>query len=706
MMKQGILFEAVAVLLLVFLTFVLYVMVTTGPSAEQWTLSGLTVSSNLGSSMYIGPGNMLYAVSGNSVNAVSPEGRLLHQTKIPDLLNSGSSDWVGYQASFDDNTEYFLVTPILPISGFVPMYGGIELLAISDTGRLLWSKVLNSNMHDNDTRNLNIKAGDGKVYLHAGMNEMVYGRNGNLLYHLGNIYLIPALDEKGNLYTVPGEYSYGYVEAYGPNGSLKWRYDLGIDAFAEHDIYGLDEPVYSDHTVFVQLNKGLMALNDDGSLRWKKTFNASYVYMDQQPDGNWYVHNMYYTDNGTDYNISYITIVRPDGSETVAAEKNLPADIFGPMMANGTIYYAEKTDGAAGIKALDDPLRPWQVNAYDMVTGNKLWTYTVRPEKTINSTLNESTIASVMYWNYGGPDDIIQMNRITPAMWYYDNSLPFGYEEVRNSSNVRLIPWNGGVYVEYWGYNYEYPFFFDQSRCVYGGGMYALDKNGTLLWEAPTSSEINTIVVNNSTVYYSTRAGKLSAFSGNAAAGMALTAAFYLFIRFFLAGAVTRARGRIDSNENRNRILKFIADNPGASLYDISRDIKLNMGTVRYHLMILGINHRITSYKADDKYVRYFSNAGSYSREQQFIVSMMKRDGIKKVLNALIEKPGLSNIELSMELGLHESAASRYMRELLEKGIVEKGQMGDGRLSYSIKNEYKEPVSFAIKRLGDSIHRA
>ena len=76
----------------------------------------------------------------------------------------------------------------------------------------------------------------------------------------------------------------------------------------------------------------------------------------------------------------------------------------------------------------------------------------------------------------------------------------------------------------------------------------------------------------------------------------------------------------------------------------------MNMGTVRYHLMILSINHRITSYKADDKYVRYFTNAGSYTLEQQLIVSLIRREGIKKVLGTLLEKPGISNLELAEEL--------------------------------------------------------
>ena len=203
----------------------------------------------------------------------------------------------------------------------------------------------------------------------------------------------------------------------------------------------------------------------------------------------------------------------------------------------------------------------------------------------------------------------------------------------------------------------------------------------------------------NGTIFYGTNNGRMSATRIDAVAGFALTAAFYLFIRFFLVGAVTRARGRMNSNKNRNTVLRFIAENPGISLYDISKDLEMNMGTVRYHLMILSINHRITSYKADEKYVRYFTNAGSYTLEQQLIVSLIRREGIKKVLGKLLEKPGISNLKLAEELGMQDSSTMRYTKALLDKGILTKDRTQAGKLVYTIKNEYKEQIALAMERI-------
>jgi len=344
---------------------------------------------------------------------------------------------------------------------------------------------------------------------------------------------------------------------------------------------------------------------------------------------------------------------------------------------------------------------PIDISAYDTNTGENLWTHTL-PINVHTVTVTESNYKD-LFMDYD-VSNVERFNMLSPQQWYRLNNVTFGLEAVcYGGCDAIFLQRDNMVYVSYWIYNYEVPTFFNISKCAYSGGICAFNNNGSLVWSIDTDSRVTALQgnqANNSTIYYATSNGKIFATSINAVDGLALTAAIYLFFRFFLAGAVTRAKGRIDSNKNRNIILKYISNNPGGSLYDISKDLNMNKGTARYHLMILHINHRVVSFKADDKYVRYFTNAGSYTQEQQLVLSMMKRDCIKKLLSTLIEKPGLSNIELSRETGLHESAASRYMNELLEKGLVVRGDAPDGRFSYSIKTEYKEKVAMAIEHMG------
>ena len=338
-----------------------------------------------------------------------------------------------------------------------------------------------------------------------------------------------------------------------------------------------------------------------------------------------------------------------------------------------------------------------RITANDTKTGKTLWNYTLPLEKH-TVIVNDLNCKSLMIDSNTIRDD----NNITPAQWYSSRNLTYGTKVIGSWAYANLVPTKDVLYVSYWVYTYEVPTFFNQSNCTYAGGVYAIDNNGKLIWSKSTDSRVIAMQANNGTIYYGTDNGKIFSTKVDMAAGFVLTAFFYLFIRFFLVGAVTRVRGRIDSNKNRSAVLNFIIDNPGVGLYEISKSLKMNMGTARYHLMILGINHRVSSYKADSKYIRYFTNSGSYSKEQQLIISLMRRESINKVLNKLLKKPGMSNMELANELGVQDSSTIRQIKELLAKGILLKEQTQDGKLVYSINNCYKEQIVFAAERLNNN----
>ena len=268
------------------------------------------------------------------------------------------------------------------------------------------------------------------------------------------------------------------------------------------------------------------------------------------------------------------------------------------------------------------------------------------------------------------------------------------------ATQFQVLPGKDITYVVFSSLNYESPLVVNQSKFVYSSGIYALDKDGKLVWSKPLDSFVTSASVNGSIIYYTTGDGKItSAGSVDVVAGLAATAVIYVFIRFFLVGAVSRARSRLDSNENRGRILKFIVACPGSNVPEIARALRINIGTVRYHLFILSMNHRVVSISADEKYLRYFTNSGTYSIESQRIISLMKRDGINKVLTLLNESPGLSNRELSQRSGIQESAMSRYLKELSERGIVQKEKSSEGITSFFIEEGYKKHIASVRERL-------
>jgi predicted transcriptional regulator len=709
-MKKSMLFEAVVVILLILFVFILYVMVTSSTGApNKWALPGMVGSTgdSLYGNMFTGANGMLYTVDGTNVNAIDQAGHIQWSLKVPYLLNGINVEkWMGEQAETDNGNFYIEL-----VSADEPQVLAKEILVISPEGKLLWGKG-----YVGDGIPSGFSTRGGRLYAQSFDHMIVYDSNGSEVWQIDDIdppYQQVTADD-GSVYLLNGPNGH-MLEAYDSNGVLKWSDSLDVYGPGVHttNLQILDL-LYNDHTVYVPVLGGLIALNEDGSEKWNKTYNKNISIFRDAPfdkDGN-----LYLTDGPNLFHIS------PDGTESTYADISYSPETFEKVSAeDGIIYKYEivsavsalspgypmhdliedaMTDGTmASIRDLLGNRSIYQldtcrIDAYDMKTGDKLWNYSL-PLEVHNVTIDESNYANILT----DRGRIEKDNMMSPEAWYRSRNITDGTEVLNSWAFAYLMPAKGLLYVNLWSYNYEVPTFFGRSNCTYAGGVYAINRNGSLVWLKSTDARVTSMEAINGTIFYGTNNGRMSAARIDAAAGFALTAAFYLFIRFFLVGAVTRARGRINSNKNRNTVLRFIAENPGISLYDISKDLNMNMGTVRYHLMILGINHRITSYKADDKYVRYFTNAGSYTAEQQFIVSLIRRDGIRKVLGKLLENPGLSNLELAEELGMQDTSTMRYTKELLNKGILIKDRTQAGKLIYTIKNEYVEQVALAMDRL-------
>lgn len=805
-MKKGMLFEAVAVTLLILLSFTLYVMVASSPgSSGSWTVTGVTSEPDYtlswyyfsSSSMFVGENGVLYTIDGRNVHALDKYGSVLWSIAIPDYYHItiddvtnnisalGENDtWMGFDASVINGTLYMIVTPTNP-KQFTAV-----LLAVSPDGKLEWTLPFSSS--GSKPSNVEYVLGyprkmtviDSRIYVDLYNGKAVIATDGTFLSEIsGDLYLGSSVDEEGNIYAITadlkpiGKYdarksfdrdeklsdiypmqvgllngtilggSYNSITAYYPDGTVKWHRNIeefGINDTIKVPFYVENDPTYRNNTIYFWLSHSVLALDQDGNFEWYHTFDGYTI------EKAWFgSDDLMYVRYGREENDTlvralfggglsnplgrgdlHIAIIRPDGNmekvpDTVAS--NYVPGFLGFQQFEGDIIYKieyvspfapdEKVSDIAYLyydfhDYIEDYLKAnggeWdfprglydldtaRVTAYRMNSSIPLWNYTIPlnkhtvkldPEKADNILIN--------------PGVIDKDNNVTRAEWYRSRDIPRGSGGIGSMLNVKVTEGNGIQYISLWSYNYEIPAFYGDSRCVYSGGIYALDSNGTLIWSKETDSRVTSMEEHNGTIYYSTSNGKLSAAGTGFAAGL-FTAAIYVFLRFFLAGAVTRVRGRINKNENRNRILRFIIDKPGSGLYEISQKLGINLGTTRYHLLILGMNHKVVQYRSDGKYIRYFTNSASYSQDEQFIISLMRRDGISKVLRLLLQDPGMSNVELSKALNVQESVTSRYMKELLERGVVSKAQMSDGRLAYTVKAEYNDTVGSVAKRLNES----
>lgn len=168
----------------------------------------------------------------------------------------------------------------------------------------------------------------------------------------------------------------------------------------------------------------------------------------------------------------------------------------------------------------------------------------------------------------------------------------------------------------------------------------------------------------------------------------------------FGAPGISRARNQVYQNENRNQIIKFIADNPGSRLYDVISALNMNIGTTRYHLMILSLNHILVPYQDGTSHIRYFTNSGIYSGDQMKIISVLRREPTSRLLGALAGQSGMTNASISLASGLPYSDVNRYLKELISKGIVVQEPAGKDKHQYRIAPGHEEFVVKNIQRYG------
>jgi hypothetical protein len=419
------------------------------------------------------------------------------------------------------------------------------------------------------------------------------------------------------------------INAYDSDGILLWRNDIGekvtgtYDDFAglQHVFRGL--PLRAGDVLYVPVDNGTAAIATGGDLKWIRHLTGANFYpfraLPVDDKGNIYL------EGGIPTGQSYVCTIAPDGNVSRDAWKYNTAD--GPYTepaarADGTVFMVIN-NRTSPMEAFNCTIQDGQMTintptAYNITSRQALWSFNAPAEDAHRITLNASNVAQASPWgeaglftngaqvsNPGQPSDVprylpVEDHRIT----------------INLGKNV--------VYLSYYSIIYEWPVAFDSSRAgLRQQSLYTLDYNGTLLWKQPIDRFVTHAVANNNTFYYSTDSGKIGGSTLNVAAGIALAAIAYVFLRFFMFGTVARAKICLESNRNRNELLKYVGDNPGVTAVDISRELTMNLGTVRYHLFILTANNKIVPHKEDGKFLRYFRNSGAYTPQERSWIALM-----------------------------------------------------------------------------------
>lgn len=131
---------------------------------------------------------------------------------------------------------------------------------------------------------------DGVIYLAADNGlYALYSNNGTMKWHnnIGPIWGSPTLDENGNIYA--GTWEERFYAIY-PNGEVKWIYDApGRIWFGNSAAISADGTIYFGTTWMDGGEGAFVALNPDGTEKWKDSFSYYESSPAIGPDGTVYI---------------------------------------------------------------------------------------------------------------------------------------------------------------------------------------------------------------------------------------------------------------------------------------------------------------------------------------------------------------------------------------------------------------------------------
>jgi len=153
----------------------------------------------------------------------------------------------------------------------------------------------------------------------------------------------------------------------------------------------------------------------------------------------------------------------------------------------------------------------------------------------------------------------------------------------------------------------------------------------------------------------------------------------------------------IDRNDNHRRVVEFIEEHPGSTPSDIKNSLNINSGIVYYHLLILTLKHQATTYTDSIKNARYFPNSATYPDDKKMIISMLRRDDVRKVLESVLDSPGIHITDLADALGMQENSVSCLMRNMSTKGVVTRITKNGERPAYRISDRLEPVVRSCIR---------
>lgn len=122
-------------------------------------------------------------------------------------------------------------------------------------------------------------------------------------------------------------------------------------------------------------------------------------------------------------------------------------------------------------------------------------------------------------------------------------------------------------------------------------------------------------------------------------------------------------------NQNRKNIFEYVSKNPGCTIAEVSENLRINRGSVKYHIAKLNSKSIITTVKTG-KFIRLFKNPGIFDNHDKVIVSYLKNETSRMLLLGILENPGITNQDLAESFNLDKSTVHYYLDKFQNSEII------------------------------------
>lgn len=132
-----------------------------------------------------------------------------------------------------------------------------------------------------------------------------------------------------------------------------------------------------------------------------------------------------------------------------------------------------------------------------------------------------------------------------------------------------------------------------------------------------------------------------------------------------------------DRENNSDKILKHIQENPGCQLRQIKRKLGISIGTVQYHLNILEKTGRIVSEK--NNFQRCFFIAGLFKDNERNILRILNQDTARRILMYILERKHPTQTEIVENIKISAPSVNWHVKRLTDLGIIFESRDGKYR---------------------------